>query len=154
VVVGVLLLVFPISVPPASPPAGGVSPAIATALSASVSSNITYGQIPLTVGFFSNVSGGTPPYTYDWNFADGCTCRYAQNATHTFVKLGTFMVRFTATDHANSSVRRWINITVTSSTASAWNLGLNELDWATGLVLGIASGLVVGVILGKRQSRR
>jgi PKD repeat protein len=136
------------------------SPAATSApLSASISSNVTFGWLPATVGFYSNVSGGVPPYTYDWNFADGCTCMYSQNATHTFTKLGVFMVRFTATDHAGDAIRHWINITVakglcgpcpTPSSSPGGSARWTEFDGAA-LIGGTAvAGLVVGWILRRR----
>lgn len=106
------LLVVTLAAPAIRAASGPGQPITGATLTAWIGTNVTVGWLPLTVGFYSNVSGGVPPYTYDWNFADGCTCRYSQNATHTFVKVGTFDVRFTATDHANDSTRRWVNVTV------------------------------------------
>ncbi|MCI4349172.1 MAG: PKD domain-containing protein [Thermoplasmata archaeon] len=137
-----------------SQPSAGVLPPSTVALSTSISANITVGHVPLTVGFFSNVTGGTPPYTYDWNFADGCTCIYTQNATHTFLKVGTFMVRFTATDQTHASIRQWINITVSGASASGSRLlGLDAIDWVSLVLLVVASGVLVTLVLRRRLAR-
>jgi len=48
--------------PPPSPP-----------IVAEIAATPTEGTMPLTVTFKSNVTGGVPPYTYDWRFGDGST---------------------------------------------------------------------------------
>jgi PKD repeat protein len=150
-----ILLVLLVDVPAVGARGADSPAAVAAPLSASISSNVSSGWLPLTVGFYSNVSGGVPPYTYDWNFADGCTCEYSQNATHTFVKTGTFMVRFTATDHSNDTVRQWVNITVRDPTLSSHPsggsfLGGSATDWAT-ILGGIA---LVGLAVAWSEWRR
>ncbi|MFI5166367.1 MAG: PKD domain-containing protein, partial [Thermoanaerobaculales bacterium] len=40
-------------------------------LTAAVTSDVASGTVPLTVQFGGSASGGTPPYTYAWDFGDG-----------------------------------------------------------------------------------
>ena len=49
------------------------------------------------ITFTSAVSGGTPPYSYAWNFGDGTTSTL-QNPTHSFATVGTDTVGLTVTD--------------------------------------------------------
>jgi PKD repeat protein len=60
------------------------------------------GVPPLTAAFSTAVNGGTAPYTYLWNFADGGTSNLA-NPTHTFVAAGAYDCDVTVTDHQHRS---------------------------------------------------
>ena len=55
-----------------------------------------------SVSFTSTVSGGTPPYTYYWDFGDGGSSIQA-NPSHTYVTYGDFNIRLTVTDSTSSS---------------------------------------------------
>jgi len=82
---------------------------------ASFSANITSksGNMPLTVLFTYNSTGGTPTSWY-WDFGDGINSKHAQTATHTFKKLGTYDVSLTVTNFAgNSTLKKSNYITVT-----------------------------------------
>lgn len=73
------------------------------ALILSVSSNPPAGQVPLTVTFTSAISGGTPPYTYRWNFGDATILDFDNplaiaNPTHTYGAAGTYLVDVTIRD--------------------------------------------------------
>lgn len=82
---------------------------------ASFSANITSksGNVPLTVLFTYNSTGGTPASWY-WDFGDGINSKHAQTATHTFKKPGTYDVSLTVTNFAgNSTLKKSNYITVT-----------------------------------------
>lgn len=82
---------------------------------ASFSTNITSksGNMPLTVLFTYNSSGGTPTSWY-WDFGDGINSKHAQTATHTFTKPGKYDVSLTVTNVEGSSTLNKSNcITVT-----------------------------------------
>jgi PKD repeat protein len=49
-----------------------------------------------SVTFTATASGGTPPYSFAWNFGDGTT---GSTGTHTYALPGTFTVTVTVTDH-------------------------------------------------------
>jgi PKD repeat protein len=57
-------------------------------------SSIVTGQ---SVSFNATVSGGTPPYTFKWDFGDGTTGT-GPMVTHTYSSSGSFMVKLTITD--------------------------------------------------------
>jgi len=71
-------------------------------LTASVTADRTGGDVPLAVAFTGTASGGTPPYTYSWNFGDGGTGTGA-TASHTFTAAGTYSVLLTVTDSASAT---------------------------------------------------
>jgi len=54
---------------------------------------ITYNDISFEV----TISGGTPPYTYSWDFGDGSTSNNA-NPTHQYMQPGNYTVTVTVTD--------------------------------------------------------
>ena len=71
------------------------------------------GPAPLWVSFQSNVSGGVPPLSYEWDFGDGDTA-YVANPSHLFEEEGEYTVRFTVSDRIDQTCTRTIDITVTA----------------------------------------
>jgi PKD repeat protein len=82
-------------------------------LSAAITASPTSGQIPLTVNFTGNASGGTPPYSYSWNFGDGLSST-AQNPSHTYSIAGTYTATFTVTDSASTAANASVIIVVSN----------------------------------------
>jgi PKD repeat protein len=60
------------------------------------------GNAPLLVSFTATGSGGTPPYTYTWNFGDQTTAT-GQTVSHTYAQAGTYHVVLTLTDSASGT---------------------------------------------------
>jgi PKD repeat protein len=75
--------------------------AVGSPLTATASALPTSGQVPLNVSFTGSASGGTPPYSYSWNFGDGSAASTAQNPSHTYSNPGTFTAKLTVTDSAS-----------------------------------------------------
>jgi PKD repeat protein len=70
---------------------------------------------PATFEFEADVSGGTEPYTYRWNFDDdGSSVESDDDETisHTFEEAGTYNVRLTVTDSSGQRASDSIRITV------------------------------------------
>jgi len=63
------------------------------------------------VQFTGTASGGTPAFTYRWDFGDGSNATTV-NATHTFAAPGTYDVRFNATDADQSTATGTVVVTV------------------------------------------
>jgi len=92
-------------------------------LAASASASPSTGQAPLTVAFTGSASGGTPPYTYSWNFGDGHSS-LDQACSHTYYVTGNYTVILTVTDGASASGTS--SVTVAVGTVSAFSLSLSS----------------------------
>jgi PKD repeat protein len=69
-------------------------------LGATAAADTTSGAAPLTVNFTGSAAGGTPPYTWDWDFGDESTHSTQQSPSHTYNDGGTFTVTLKVTDSA------------------------------------------------------
>jgi PKD repeat protein len=83
-------------------------------LSASASGNPTSGQIPLTTNFTAAATGGTPPYSYKWDFGDGSATSTTQNPSHTYGTVGTYTATLTVTDGASPAHTATATVAVTA----------------------------------------
>jgi PKD repeat protein len=73
----------------------------------------TEGIAPATFEFEANVTGGTGPYTYSWNFGDGSVeVDDDETISHTFDLGGTYNVDLTVTDSTGRTSSDSILITV------------------------------------------
>lgn len=79
------------------------------ALEIKIEVNKTVGKSPLNISFTSYVNGGTPPYTYTWDFDDGNTS-IEQNVNHTFFKEKYYNIRVIATDSLGLTTNDVVNI--------------------------------------------
>jgi PKD repeat protein len=92
--------------------------AVGNPLAATASATPTSGQTPLTVAFSGTATGGTPSYTYNWNFGDGATST-AQNPSHTYSTAGTYTAKLTVTDSASPANSASSTVTITASPIAA-----------------------------------
>ncbi len=69
-----------------------------TEMAAVASADVTWGKIPLDVHFNAAVQGGTPPYTYRWDFGDGSPLSSEQNPVHNYTVAGNYSVGLTVQD--------------------------------------------------------
>ncbi len=67
-------------------------------LGAKAQASPTSGAPPLTVDFQGQASGGSPPYSYSWDFGDGSAKKTAQNPSHTYDSAGTYTPVLKVTD--------------------------------------------------------
>src|SRR5215210_584854 len=78
-----------------------------------ITSSDTDGVAPATFDFEANVTGGTVPYTYSWDFGDGSVeSGDDETVDHTFNIAGTYTVSATVTDSTGRTVSDSILITV------------------------------------------
>jgi PKD repeat protein len=131
-----------------SSPSSGSPTATATA-------SVTSGTSPLVVSFTGAGSGGSPPYTYAWNFGDDSTS-VLQNPSHTYTTAGTFMATLTVTDSAGRTGQSTVVLTVSAPPApkpSSGFLGLpgSEGYLLVGAVVAVAVIAVVAVVLLRKR---
>ncbi|HET6807955.1 MAG TPA: PKD domain-containing protein, partial [Nitrososphaera sp.] len=81
-------------------------------LTVGIISNATEGVAPATFEFQADITGGTEPYTYLWNFGDGSEGSDEQTVVHTFEEAGTYNVTLAATDTDNQNASDSIEINV------------------------------------------
>ena len=82
-------------VPPPTNDTGGGGGVIPEPLRAQL--NLDSTDIPATYRFEANGNGGTPPYTYHWDFGDGQEAN-VQNTRHTYENPGSYTATLTVTD--------------------------------------------------------
>ena len=72
-------------------------------LAVEITSGDTEGKVaPATFEFDVDVTGGTEPYTYSWDFDDGEESN-EQTVSHTFEEAGSYDVGLTVTDSGGQS---------------------------------------------------
>lgn len=81
-------------------------------LAVTIGASATTGVAPLPVAFSASASGGTPPYTYDWNFGDGSPHASGATPSHTFTTAGSFTVTVTVTDAVAATATATASISV------------------------------------------
>ncbi|MGC8723131.1 MAG: PKD domain-containing protein [Acidobacteriota bacterium] len=67
-------------------------------LNASAVGSPLSGVAPLSVSFAGAVSGGYPPYSYDWKFGDSTPHSSELSPSHTYLTPGSFTAQLTVTD--------------------------------------------------------
>src|SRR5215210_4446202 len=79
-----------------------------------ITSSDTEGVAPATFDFEANITGGTVPYTYSWDFGDGSveSDDDDESIDHTFDVAGNYTVSATVTDSTGRTVSDSILITV------------------------------------------
>jgi hypothetical protein len=105
---------------------GGLAVSISVApTSAAVGENLT-----LT----ASATGGTAPYTFDWNFGDGTTSSGNVNpAIHAYATSGEFQVSVQVTDSQNNTATGTATVTV-SGTAISLNISPTSIGAGGGTV--------------------
>ncbi len=64
----------------------------------------TSGPPPLAVAFTGAAAGGTPPYTFEWDFGDGSPKSAQQSPAHTYANLGIYSAVLKVTDSTAASI--------------------------------------------------
>ena len=101
----------PPAVPP-SPPA--VPPVTPPAMTGTVGVTPGSGDTSTSFGFSTQVSGGVPPYTYQWDFGDGESSSAAA-PSHTYSAAGSYTAHVTVSDSVGRSLSGTVSVTVTAA---------------------------------------
>ncbi len=103
-----------------------------------------------SVTFTATASGGTPPYTFAWNFGDGATGS-GGTVSHGYSQTGSFLVKLTTTDNVGSSVTAQHTVTVGTFTfVATGDYGFSSratANWNSMGVSGASFALVLGDML-------
>src|SRR5215213_2072047 len=98
-------------------------------LTAEISSNYTAEEdhvAPATFSFAADASGGTGPYTVNWNFGDDSEESDEQTVSHTFTEAGNYTVTLTATDSTGETASDTLELTVEESPTDEEPVPLSE----------------------------
>ena len=102
-----------------------------------------------TVNFTVHVSGGTPPYTFAWEFGEGRSSN-SSSPTNVFSRAGTFTVQLWTNDSIGASTEQ--NLTVTVGTSSPpFVFDLSRGIWVIVAVAIVVAVVVLLAILGRRR---
>ncbi len=88
-------------------------------LEVAIASTTVAGPAPLTSNVSSVVTGGLPPYTYDWDFGDMEPHSVADHDQHTWVDPGDYTLSLTVEDSCGHSVTSTLGITAYGAVAVA-----------------------------------
>ncbi len=70
------------------------------------------GDAPYLAAFSIQVSGGTPPYNFNWSFGDGSSGSSEQNPAHQYSAPGAYTATVTVTDSQGDTSTATIKVTV------------------------------------------
>jgi PKD repeat protein len=103
------------------------------------------------VTFTGTATGGTPPYSYSWNFGDGNT-GIGSNVIHSYQSANNFTTLLTVTDTAGAAATFSQSVTVALAGSGSPIPAIPTVYLVLG---GIAIGaLVIGILMLKRHPKR
>src|SRR5205809_818288 len=85
-------------------------------------------EIEVSTSFVATATGGTPTYTFNWDFGDGGPPVSDSLATHTYTAAGTYAVTISSTDSANHTTTSTQALVVNSRLAVTAMASLNPAD--------------------------
>jgi PKD repeat protein len=108
--------------------------------------SISVSPSPPTAGnpavLVANVTGGTPPLSYQWNLGDGTTATTAV-VTHTYSQARTYSVSLVVTDGGGKTSGASASVAVNASSPSGSSGGSSNVDLTSGTGLALLAGIVV-----------
>jgi PKD repeat protein len=100
------------------------------------------GLVPLEVQFSATPFGGSPPYTYFWDFKDQ-TNSTLQNPVHIFNAVNTYEIHLTVEDSEGKTAEDYVTITVADELYNLSGAILNE-EGSSGITRGVVQLLEDG----------
>lgn len=135
---------FPLSCPPPIPPplAVRIADTVVGYCDRAVWNNVT---------FLANVSGGTPPYAYTWDFGDGSPISSLPAPSHSYASPGRYTVNVTVVAANGSTGRSSVTLIVALPPCAPPAV----IAWVGILVTALAAGAIAaGLYLATRKPRR
>ena len=121
-----------------------------TVLQASFTMSRNNVQTTQSISFTGTATGGTPPYSYNWDFGDGNTGT-GSSAVHAYQSMNNFTVALTVTDTAGATATFSQVVRVVAGGNVSPIVPISTLFLALG---GTAIGLLVLIVLAVRGRRR
>ena len=97
------------------------------------------GSVGQNIEFTVTASGGTQPYSYQWNFEDGSTST-EQNPTHVYTATGEYDATITVTDNSETSESGTVIVTIIDAVILPPSEPTNSNIW---LFVGIIAIIVI-----------
>jgi hypothetical protein len=124
---------------------------VAAPLSAVITATSTTPTSDQGVAFGANVSGGTGPITYAWEFGDGASPATGATVDHTFRSPGAYRVTLWVNDSTGASLQRTLNVTVSSPSGG---VGTAPSTWEAIAGIGVAAiAALAGAVLVRNRRR-
>ena len=97
-----------------------------------------------TVQFFGNTTGGSPPYTFAWNFGDNASTSTVQNPRYTYTT-GPFVAGLAVTDSRGTTVNKSVTLLFVSGCPPSTAYPFGPLPFAI-LVISLIIAISVGSV--------
>jgi lysophospholipase L1-like esterase/PKD repeat protein len=102
----------------------------------------------MEVGFIGSARGGTPPYTWSWNFGDGSAAASGQNTTHIYLSIADENATLTVTDSSGKQAMKVVPVTIASSGPTGCPVDhVNSTSSAGFSILGLGPAMSIAVIV-------
>ncbi len=116
-------------------------------LVATGSSDVSSGPVPLLVTFSVSASGGTGPFSYNWDFGDGSTST-DQNPVHTFKQPGSYTVKVEVRDSSGQTTTKTFQIVARENVSPS---GLPVLPIAAVVIALVAVAAIASWLVLRRR---
>jgi PKD repeat protein len=130
-----------------------VHPPLGAKFSSENASAASPGAPGTPIPFSASVTGGTPPYTVQWNWGDG-SYGTGLRTNHSYASPGTYSVGVTLKDAVGTNVTASFQVVIAENSSSSGSVPSAGGGFTAGLFLGLIFGGAVGAIVLFFAARR